>query len=97
MHESLCFSALQDTETLQCMCRMHADIINTLCETPMAVALLIALLLDNTVPGTWAERGLHHWNLRGTHRDMDARSKLAYDLPYGLSEKVHAPADAPTF
>lgn len=54
----------------------------------MAVALLLALLLDNTMPGTWEERGLHHWNLLGSHRDMDATSRLAYDLPFGFSEKV---------
>lgn len=54
----------------------------------MAVALLIALLLDNTMPGTWEERGLNHWNLLGGHRDMSAKAKLAYDLPFGFSEKV---------
>eukprot|EP00892_Ulva_mutabilis_P012819 jgi/Ulvmu1/990/UM103_0017.1 len=67
------------------------DIINTLLETPMAVALLLALLLDNTLPGTWEERGLHHWNLLGSHRDMSEKAKLAYDLPFGLSEKIEYP------
>ena len=51
----------------------------------MAVALLIALLMDNTMPGTWEERGLHHWNLRGGHRDMDSKAKQAYDLPFGCA------------
>ena len=58
----------------------------------MAVALLIALLMDNTMPGTWEERGLHHWNLLGGHRDMSEKAKLAYDLPFGLSEKVRPPS-----
>uniref|UniRef100_A0A7S0S0M7 Uncharacterized protein n=1 Tax=Chlamydomonas leiostraca TaxID=1034604 RepID=A0A7S0S0M7_9CHLO len=37
------------------------DILNTLCNTPMVVSLVIAFLLDNTIPGTFEERGLHHW------------------------------------
>lgn len=77
------FGATRRARALTC-----ADIINTLLETPMAVALMLALLLDNTLPGTWEERGLNHWNLLGSHRDMSAKAKLAYDLPFGLSEKV---------
>ncbi len=40
-----------------------ADIINTLGSTGMAVGAIIALFLDNTVPGTDEERGLSAWKL----------------------------------
>lgn len=35
-----------------------ADIVNTLGKTSMAVGAFVALLLDNTIPGTAAERGM---------------------------------------
>ena len=38
-----------------------SNIINTLGSTGMAVGAFIALLLDNTVPGTDEERGLTAW------------------------------------
>ena len=38
-----------------------SNIINTLGSTGMAVGAFIALLLDNTVPGTDEERGLAAW------------------------------------
>jgi nucleobase transporter 1/2 len=39
-----------------------ADVVNTLGKTGMAVGALIALALDNTIPGTKQERGLAHWS-----------------------------------
>jgi len=39
-----------------------ANIINTLGSTGMAVGAFIALLLDNTIPGTAEERGLTAWS-----------------------------------
>jgi nucleobase transporter 1/2 len=38
-----------------------ANIINTLGQTGMAVGAFIALILDNTIPGTDEERGLNAW------------------------------------
>lgn len=38
-----------------------ADVINTLGKTGMAVGALVALVLDNLVPGTPRERGLNAW------------------------------------
>ena len=38
-----------------------ADVINTLGQTGMAVGAAIALVLDNTIPGTDEERGLTAW------------------------------------
>lgn len=38
-----------------------ADVLNTLGKTGMAVGALIALVLDNTIPGTDEERGLTAW------------------------------------
>lgn len=40
---------------------MVVDIVNTLGATGMAVGAVIALVLDNIVPGTDEERGLTHW------------------------------------
>jgi len=41
-----------------------ADIVNTLGSTGMAVGAIIALILDNTVPGTEEERGLSAWRMK---------------------------------
>ena len=40
---------------------LRADIFNSIFSTGPAVALIITLVLDNTVPGTQRERGLHVW------------------------------------
>ncbi|MFN3202187.1 MAG: uracil-xanthine permease family protein [Bradymonadia bacterium] len=40
-----------------------ADVLNTLGKTSMAVGALIALILDNIVPGTPEERGLTAWSV----------------------------------
>ena len=39
-----------------------AEVINTLGRTGMAVGASVALVLDNTIPGTDEERGLTAWN-----------------------------------
>ena len=39
----------------------YADVFNAIFSTGPAVALIITLILDNTVPGTREERGLHVW------------------------------------
>ena len=39
-----------------------ANILNTLGSTGMAVGAFLAILLDNTIPGTDEERGLSAWN-----------------------------------
>ncbi len=40
-----------------------SDIITALGKTGMAVGALVALVLDNTIPGTPEERGLHAWRV----------------------------------
>jgi len=42
--------------------RWLSDIVNTLGRTGMAVGALVAIVLDNTVPGTDVERGLTAWH-----------------------------------
>ena len=42
-----------------------ADVMNTLGKTGMAVGALVALVLDNTIPGTDEERGLTAWRVGG--------------------------------
>lgn len=38
-----------------------ADIFNAIFSTGAAVTLIVTLFLDNTIPGTIKERGLHVW------------------------------------
>jgi xanthine/uracil permease len=39
-----------------------ANIVNTLGNTGMAIGAVVALALDNTIPGTREERGLTSWS-----------------------------------
>ncbi len=42
-----------------------AEVVNTLGRTGMAVGAFVALVLDNTIPGTDEERGLTAWSAQG--------------------------------
>lgn len=42
-----------------------ADIFNSIFHTAAAVALILTMILDNTIPGTPEERGLHVWQQLG--------------------------------
>ena len=44
-----------------------ADVINTLGSSGMAVGAVLALILDNTIPGTDAERGISAWSSSDAH------------------------------
>lgn len=50
-----------------------ASILNTIGSTGMAVAAIIALILDNTIPGTPEERGLTAWLSEGESTDQPDR------------------------
>eukprot|EP00249_Psilotum_nudum_P031522 c4572_g1_i2 orf=318-2399(-) len=58
-------------------------ILNTLLSLNMLIAFLVALLLDNTVPGSQQERGVYAWL-----QEKDARNEPAvlkdYQLPFGI-------------
>lgn len=56
-------------------------IMNTLLSLHMVVALLIALLLDNTVPGSKQERGVYVWSESEAARREPAVAK-DYELPF---------------
>lgn len=62
--------------------------VNTFFKTSIAVGLLLAIILDNTLPGSKEDRGLTHWNLKGGYKGMTEKARRAYDLPFGLSPKV---------
>jgi len=55
----------------------------------MAVAGLIAVILDNTIPGTPEERGLTLWRKMASDDGGTAKQNYApmsiYDLPFGLN------------
>ena len=54
----------------------------------MAVGCIVALILDNTIPGTIEERGLKAWRQHlsddGDEQFQTASIKV-YDLPFGLN------------
>ena len=61
-------------------------------KTSMAVGGVIALMLDNLIPGTPEERGLLVWRNQAESDDgkgVDTSTSLAsvhvYDLPFGLN------------
>jgi xanthine/uracil permease len=44
--------------------RWLADILNTIGSSGMAVGAIIAMILDNTIPGSDEDRGLSAWSAR---------------------------------
>lgn len=65
-------------------------IFNTLCNTPMVISLLLSFILDNTIPGSREERGLHHWDAKPAPGAVER-------VPGGDSddEDEHDPRDDP--
>ena len=54
----------------------------------MAVGCIVALILDNTIPGTIEERGLKAWRQHlsdGGDEQVQTASVEVYDLPFGLN------------
>jgi len=63
------------------------QILTVLLSTSMAVGCLVALILDNTIPGTIEERGLKAWRQRlsdDSDEQLQTASIKVYDLPFGL-------------
>ncbi|KAI3837272.1 hypothetical protein MKW92_026607 [Papaver armeniacum] len=56
-------------------------VLNTVLSFNMVVAFLIAVILDNTVPGNRQERGVYVWSDRDTARREPAVTK-DYELPF---------------
>nr|XP_027084217.1 nucleobase-ascorbate transporter 12-like [Coffea arabica] len=55
--------------------------VNTLLSLPMVIAFLVAVILDNTVPGSRQERGVYVWSEAETARREPAVAK-DYELPF---------------
>lgn len=54
----------------------------------MAVGGLVALILDNVLPGTEKDRGIIKWrSLMMEQRRGTTASHHVYDLPFGLTNK----------
>ena len=54
----------------------------------MAVGCIVALILDNTIPGTIEERGLKAWRQHqsdDSDQQFETASIQVYDLPFGLN------------
>ena len=63
------------------------QILTVLLSTSMAVGCLVALILDNTIPGTIEERGLKAWrqHLSDENNDQFQTASIeVYDLPFCL-------------
>ena len=55
--------------------------------SPMIVAFMAAFFLDNTVPGTRKERGLHVWDaIKPANINNDPEYVEVYSLPIGLAK-----------
>jgi len=63
------------------------QIVTVLFSTSMAVGCIVALILDNTIPGTTEERGLKAWrqHLSDDSDEFQTASIKVYDLPFGLN------------
>lgn len=65
------------------------QIITVLFSTSMAVGCIVALILDNTIPGTDEERGIKTWQQHLSSEDCDGQIQTApievYNLPCGLN------------
>ena len=64
------------------------QILTVLFKTSMAVGCVVALILDNTIPGTIEERGLKAWRKHlsdGGNAQFQTASIKVYDLPFGLN------------
>eukprot|EP00951_Prasinocladus_malaysianus_P027839 scaffold251523_cov35-Prasinocladus_malaysianus.AAC.3 len=75
--------------SLCCSCRSMNYIFNTLLMTPPFVGMLLALLLDTSVPGTAKERGLEAWSGGAgvdAQEDIWTRPEIwdTYALPWGI-------------
>lgn len=58
---------------------------NTLLSQHMVLAFLVALILDNTVPGTKQERGVYDWSEPESARREPALAK-DYELPFRVGK-----------
>ena len=65
------------------------QILTVLLSTSMAVGCIVALILDNTIPGTDEERGIKTWRQHLSSDDGEEQGETApievYDLPCGLN------------
>lgn len=59
--------------------------LNTLLSLNMLIAFLVAVILDNTVPGSRQERGVYVWSDRETARREPAVTK-DYELPFRVGK-----------
>ena len=51
----------------------------------MVIAFLVAVILDNTVPGSWQERGVYVWSEPEAVRREPAVSR-DYELPFKVGK-----------
>ncbi|XP_073118208.1 nucleobase-ascorbate transporter 12 [Elaeis guineensis] len=60
-------------------------VLNTLLSLNMVIAFLVAVILDNTVPGSWQERGVYVWSEPEAVRREPAVSR-DYELPFKVGK-----------
>lgn len=72
------------------------DVFNTLFSSYMFSGMICALVLDNIIPGTDEERGLHVWSSKaGTVCTPEEQQELddTYDLPWKINKRCAAVLD----
>lgn len=60
-------------------------ILNTLLSLNMVIAFLVAVILDNTVPGSRQERGVYVWSESDAAKTEPAVAK-DYELPFRVGK-----------
>lgn len=70
------------------------QIIVVLLSTNIAVGGLVALILDNIIPGTLEERGMHVWHeqskkIASASKEYRQEVRKSYNLPCGLTKYFH--------
>lgn len=70
------------------------QIIVVLLSTNIAVGGIVALILDNIIPGTLEERGMHIWyqeskKLANSSKEYRMELRKSYNLPCGLTKYFH--------
>lgn len=63
------YTAKNNVGPIQTGSALVNDVLNSIFQTAAAVSLMLTLLLDNTVPGSDQERGLHVWRCLVTAKD----------------------------
>jgi hypothetical protein len=75
-----CLNFLKEHQLILFLLQLNY-VLNTLCSLHMVIAFLVAVILDNTVPGSRQERGVYVWSEPEVARREPAVAN-DYQLPW---------------